>query len=77
MYLLRSGVFTRRTINCYELRGEENVNLVVPLAPCVHSQQSIQYIGPSTFNGLPAEIRNIDVLNSFKFKLKKYLLCLV
>ena len=63
-------VFTRRTINCYELRGTENINLVVPLAPCVHPQQSLQYIGPATFNGFPAEIRNNDVLSSFKFQLK-------
>ena len=37
-------------------------------------QQSLSFMGPKTWNGLPENVRCIDNLSSFKYSLKQYLL---
>ena len=38
------------------------------------TQRSVSYLGPSTWNSLPHELRDIQKLGTFKRLLKEYLL---
>ena len=38
------------------------------------TQKSISYMGPKTWNNLPADLRQIDKLSTFKIKLKDYMI---
>lgn len=48
--------------------------LTVPAIMTTHSRQSVRWTGTHIWNSLPPELRDENSFNSFKFKLKKYIL---
>ena len=49
-------------------------NMIMPLARTNLIQKSFVYNTPKIWNSLPANIKSLPTLNSFKYNLKKYLL---
>ena len=74
LYIRDFGVFSVRDPSSYNLRSEASIKLVVPFIPTSHSQQSIQFAGPSIFNALPASIRDLCNYDEFKKVIKNQLI---
>ena len=70
LYIRDFGVFTLRDPGSYDLRSESSIRLVVPFIPTSHSRQSIQFAGPTIFNALPENIRDLQDYNEFKKTIK-------
>ena len=68
--------FTTYYNSRYTTRLTTQNTLFVPFIRSEHSRQSIDYISPVQWNGLPTSFRTIDDFVEFKTKLKKYLLTL-
>ena len=60
----KDGVNTRRSFQ----------KLPQPFRRTCQGQNSVSYIGPSVWNRLPAKLKSIDNLNTFKHNVKKYYL---
>ena len=74
-YGYTNDAFTRLA-HVHGTRGA-NVNLSLPPYTSVRGQRSIFYLGPSTWNNLPHELKTVFVnivnIYTFKRKLKSYL----
>ena len=60
--------------NNYSTRLMTNAKYILPRFHLSSSQRSFLYRGIIHWNDLPTELRTISQLNTFKFKLKNYLL---
>ena len=60
--------------NPYTLRNATNGNLKVPKVKTELYKKSVSYSGPILWNNLPQSICNTPSLNTFKVKIKNYLL---
>ena len=62
----------------YRISHDRTTRQTVNAVPNFHrlslTQRSVSYLGPSTWNSLPHELRNISKLGTFKRLLKEYLL---
>ena len=59
-------------VSLYGLRSKEPQKLCIPNINSVRfGKGSIRYFGPVIWNSIPAEIRNADILSSFK-KIRKW-----
>ena len=63
----------RRNVIVRDTRNNPN-SIHVPLYRTVRSQKSIFYKGPKTWNDLPNDLKSLNNINTFKMKLKRYLL---
>ena len=73
---LGNNLFSRYVPIDYNTRlgGGNNVNAYVPNILSVHSRQSLRWVGSSNWNSLPQHLREIQEYNTFKIRLKKYLI---
>ena len=71
---LGNNLFSRYVPINYNTRlgGGNNVN--VPNILSAHSRQSLRWVGSSNWNSLPQHLREIQEYNTFKIRLKKYLI---
>ena len=63
----------RRNLLIHNTRNNVN-NVHIPLVRTVRSQKSVFYLAPKIWNTLPNALKVIGNINTFKFKLKMYLL---
>ena len=71
---LGNNLFSRYLPINYNTRlgGGNNVN--VPNILSAHSRQSLRWVGSSNWNSLHQHLREIQEYNTFKIRLKKYLI---
>ena len=70
--LLENNIFNYRNNPNYQLRNP--LSLQIPQIYSSQSKSCILYHGVAIWNSLPLSIRNIGNINTFKRKLKEYLL---
>ena len=70
--MITANVFTTIPENHYNLRNYNGFRL--PFARTVyHGTESISYLGPKIWNIVPAELKNVQSLNSFKKSIRKWI----
>ena len=71
---LGNNLFSERINNFYVFRNSDQQLLDLPRVFYTHSKQCILYSGPNFYNLIPLDIRNSPSFNSFKVRLKSFLL---
>ena len=56
------------------LRSQSKFTLVTLVTKTKFGERSFEYLAPAYWNSLPDEIKMSTSLNTFKYKIKKYLL---
>lgn len=67
-----SNISFNQALHSYDTRRRHHINTVSVKTD--YCKQRIQYIGPTLFNSLPTEIKDISSLSIFKLKLKNYII---
>ena len=66
-------VYIRAKLRLSNTRSGRNGGLAIPLTQSALGRKSFMVRGVSSWNSIPVEIRGIRTLESFKFKLKKWI----
>ena len=67
-----SNIFTQRTQNHYSLGNASDFQILF-VRTVYHGTESISYLGPKIWDIVPAKMKNVISLNSFKAQIKKWL----
>jgi len=73
IFFLRSGYLNRRIVRSYNLRVNNNLEIIVPRARIALFSQGFDVVAPHIFNKLPPHLKNNRSLSNFLRELKTFL----